>query len=418
MTAGTATVVTHEPGTSRHRFGYWATAFSFLTLTAFSTAPSPLYALYAHRDGFSSLTITLVYAAYAAGVAVSLFFAGHLSDVHGRRPLLLAALTLDAVSAVIFLAWPALPGLFTARVVCGLSIGITSSTATAYLTELHAAHRPARLAHRAQTLITAVTLGGFGLGALLSGLLAQYVAHPLVVPYLLLLAAMAVSAAGLMAAPETRPRVHPLPAYRPQRLSVPRGRRALYFSALLGIVLILAVNGMLAGLAGTVLVTTLHRTSLALAGGAIFLVFAVGAATAAATGTWPLRRLLATALSLLIAGLVVCLVAVWLPHPSLALFLLGGAMVGAGGAAGFKSTLGVVVAVSPPGTLAETLAVYFLSGYIGLSVPIIGLGVALQYVSTPVALLIFSAAVTVALLAAAPALLRVRPSSPAGAAGA
>jgi hypothetical protein len=194
------------------------------------------------------------------------------------------------------------------------------------------------------------------------------------VPYALLLAAMIVAAVGVMIAPETVLRTRPLPAYRPQRISVPREGRGLFLSALLGIVL----------------VTTLHRTSPALAGGTVFVVFAVGTATAVATVTWPLRCLLLSAVSLMIAGLVTAVTAAWLPAPSLALFLLGGAVVGAGGAAGFKGTLGVVVAVSPPGTLAEALAAYFL------------------YLSVPVALLIFSAAVAAALLAATPVLLRLR----------
>jgi MFS family permease len=409
VTADTRTVVTEQRSAGPHRFGYWATAFAFLTLTAFSTVPSPLYALYARRDGFSSLAITLVYAVYAVGVAVSLFLAGHLSDSHGRRPVLLAALGLDAISAIVFLAWPALPGLFTARIICGLSVGITSSTATAYLSELHAAHRPARLAHRAQLVATTATLGGFGLGALLAGLLAQYVAHPLTVPYLLMLAAMIAATVGLMFSPETRQAPRPRPAYRPQRLSIPRAGRTQFFSALLGIVLVLAVLGMFVGLAGTVLVTPLHHTSLALAGETVFLVFAAGSATAAATSGWPLRRLLLAAVALMIGGLAIAVTAVWLPAPSLALFLLGGAVIGAGGAAGFKSTLGVVVAVSPGGSLAEALAAYFLGGYIGLSVPVIGLGVALRYISTPVAMLVFSATVAAALLAATPALLRARP---------
>jgi MFS family permease len=405
VTADTTTTRTSQHQAGRHRFGYWAVAFSFLSLTAFSTVPSPLYALYARRDGFSSLTITLVYAVYAAGVALSLYFAGHLSDRHGRRPLLLAALGLDMVSALVFLGWPALPGLFAARIVCGLSVGITSSTATAYLSELHAAHQPARLAHRAQLVATTATLGGFGLGALLAGLLAQYVAHPLTVPYLVLLLAMIAAAVCLLFTPETRRSAAPRPAYRPQRLSVPRAGRASFFSALLGIVLVLAVLGLFVGLAGTVLATTLHQTSLALAGETIFLVFAVGSALAAATSTWPLRRLLLAAVVLMVSGLALAVIAVWLPRPSLALFLIGGAIIGAGGAAGFKSTLGVVVAVSPPGALAESLATYFLGGYLGLSVPVIGLGLALQYVSTPVALLIFAAAISLALLAATPALL-------------
>jgi hypothetical protein len=144
----------------------------------------------------------------------------------------------------------------------------------------------------------------------------------------------------------------------------------------LGIVLVLAVLGMFVGLAGTVLAATLHHASLALAGGTVFLVFVAGTATAVATNGWPLRCLLAAAVALMIAGLVIAVTAAWLPAPSLALFPLDGAVIGAGGAVGFKSTLGVVVAVSPPGTLAEVLAAYFLGGYIGLSVPVIAPGIA------------------------------------------
>lgn len=154
---------------ARHRLSYWITAFVFLSLQAFMTAPSPLYGLYARRDGFSSLTITLVYAAYALGVIASLLFAGHLSDQYGRRPFLLIALGLDVLSALVFIAWPQLVGLYVARVLCGLSVGVTASTATAYLTELHAAHRPPELIHRAQLLASTVTLGGLGVGALLVG---------------------------------------------------------------------------------------------------------------------------------------------------------------------------------------------------------------------------------------------------------
>jgi hypothetical protein len=40
------------------RAGFWAIAFSFLVLSAFSTAPSPLYGLYEHREHLASLTIT------------------------------------------------------------------------------------------------------------------------------------------------------------------------------------------------------------------------------------------------------------------------------------------------------------------------------------------------------------------------
>ncbi|MFC7755938.1 MFS transporter [Tsukamurella soli] len=393
----------------RYRFSYWITAFTFLVLQAFMTAPSPLYGLYARRDGFSSLTITLIYAAYAAGVVVSLIFAGHLSDHHGRRPFLLIALGLDIVSAAVFIVWPDLAGLYVARVLCGLAVGVTSSTATAYLSELYLAHRPPESIHRAQLLISTVTLGGLGIGALAVGLLAQYVAHPLTVPYLILLAAFVVSAIGIAFAAETRPRLDPVPRYRPQRASAPPHARTEFFSALVGICLAFAVFGVFIGLAGTFLVVVLHHASLALAGAAIFLLFAVGVAVTTVVSAWKPRGVLIVGIGFTLAGLAALVVSAWLDQPSLTLFLVGGALIGAGGSAMFKGSLSVVIGVSPPGRLAESLAGFFLSGYVGISVPVIAVGIALQHANTRDVLLWFAIIIAVGFLAATPFLLRYEP---------
>ncbi|MBB2938567.1 MFS family permease [Amycolatopsis bartoniae] len=319
--------------------------FAFLVLVGFSTVPSPLYGLYAHRDGFSSFVITLIYGAYTLGVAASLFFTGHLSDLHGRRPLLLAALAAAATSAVVFLSWPELPGLFVARVLTGLSVGVTASTATAYLTELHAAHRPTAPVRRAQLTASAANVGGLGFGALAAGLLAQHAGHALTVPYLVFLALIIIATAAILLAPETRFRPDPLPAYRPQRMAVPHHSRAQFAAALLGVVVAFAVLGMFVGLAGTFLSATLHHTSLALAGGTVFLVFAVGVVVLAGTNTWPIRRLLVLGVALMLAGLALVVVAAWLPAPSLVVFLTGGAVIGGGGCAVFKTALTIVVGV-------------------------------------------------------------------------
>jgi hypothetical protein len=70
-----------RPPQSRSGFGFWAVAIAFTTVMAFTTVPSPLWSLYAQRDRFSSLTITIAFAVYALAVALSLFLAGHLSGV-------------------------------------------------------------------------------------------------------------------------------------------------------------------------------------------------------------------------------------------------------------------------------------------------------------------------------------------------
>lgn len=390
----------------RHRFGYWTVAVTFVILQAFLTVPSPLYGRYAVRDGLSSLTITLIYAAYAVGVAVSLVLVGHLSDVLGRRPLLFLALGLDTVSTAVFLLWPDQPGLYLARVVCGLAVGVTASTATAYLTELHLAHRPGESVARAQLTATVAALGGLGLGGLYAGLLAEYVGHPLTLPYLVQLGLFLLCTIGLAATPETRPRTVPRPPYRPQRLAVPPRSRGAFVSAMVGVALQFAVMGLFVGLAGTFLTGTLHRTSLALAGACVFVVFLAGGLSAVVTAKWSLGRLVGLAVAGMLVGLGLLALAAWLPTPSLTLFLLSGAVIGAGGAALFKSSLMVVIAISPREKLAETLASFFLAGYLGLSIPVIGIGIALQHTSTRGALLGFAVAIAACVLAATPTLSR------------
>jgi MFS family permease len=399
------------PSGFRYRFGFWAAGYAFVVLLACSTAPSPLYVLYARRDHFSSFMITLIYAAYAVGVLASLIFAAHLSDVQGRRPHLLAAVAFAVASGALFIAWPALPGLFAARILCGISVGLTMGTATAYLTELHLARRRRSAGGQPQLVATAANLGGLAVGALVTGLLAQYVAHPLAVPYWVLLGALVTAAVMVAAAPETRRRQRPRPAYRPQRMSAPEGARPAFAAALAGIFFAFAGPAVFIGLAGTFLAKVVHDRSLAMAGVSIFVEFAAGVALAAATTRWPARRLLAAGLALEVAGLGLVVVAAWLPTPSLAVFIAGGGVLGAAAAALFKGTLGSLVAISPAGKLGETLAGYFASGYIGLSVPVIGVGIALRSASPRDTLLAFAIAVTAGTVAASPILLKERKSA-------
>lgn len=372
---------------------------------AFSTVPSPLYGLYQERDGFSSFTITIIYSAYAVGVMAALLLAGHVSDWHGRRRVLLPAIAVSALSAIVFLAWRDLPGLLLARVVNGLSVGVVAATATAYLAELHAAQRPDATGRRAQLTATAVNVGGLGLGPLIAGAIAQWVGSPLSLPYAVFLVALVVALAVVALAPETRERPDPLPAYRVQRVSVPAAERGAFAAAAAGAFLGFGALGLFTGLAATFLVGTLHHTSHALAGATVAAMFFSGVAAQIASASWTPRRTLAGGMALLIAGLSVTVLAAWLPTPSLALFIAGGAVTGAGGGAIFKGTVGTVIAISPPETRAEALAGLFLAGYVGLSLPVVGAGIALQLTDARTTLLGFAIVEVVSILAAAPRLL-------------
>src|ERR1700741_3273711 len=303
----------------RHRRAFWLLAFAFLAVMALGTVPSPLYGLYRARDHFSLFMITVAFAVYAVGVIVALLLAGHLSDLYGRRRLLLPAVGISIVSAIVFVASKSLEGLLVARFINGIAIGIVASTATAYIAELHAVGRPRAAANKAQLTASAVNIGGLAVGALVAGLLAQWVAHPLTVPYLVFLAALVVAAIGVALTPETREAPKPRPRYRPQHLSVPQAERSRYFAAALSTFVAFAANGLFAGLAGLFLAVTLDHPSLALAGAVVGGMFGAAVAAQFLTVGWSVTRDLQAGMVAMVIGIGLAVLAVWLHSPSLAL---------------------------------------------------------------------------------------------------
>lgn len=388
-----------------HRVGLWTVAFAFTVAMAFTTVPTPLWSIYAQRDHFSSLTITLAFAAYAVAVALSLFLAGHLSDWYGRRRILALALALNVLAGAVFVTWPELPGLIVARVLSGLGIGAVTATATAWLADLDAL-RPARAGNRrAQIISTAANLGGLGLGGLIAGVVAQWAGHALTLPYLLLLGALLLSLVGISVAPETHPIRSPRPRYRPQRVAVPPQSRGRFFAAATGAMITFAIFGLVTSLAPSFLAGTLHHPSHALAGAVSFAMFAAAAIAQTLTGARSPQQILGSAIPALVAGTGLLTLAVWLPTPSLAIFVAGDLVAGAGAGLMFKGSIATVSEISRPEHRAEALAGLFLAAYLGLAGPVIGLGALTQVASTRVSLLAFAAVLALGILAATPGLL-------------
>ncbi|HKC27069.1 MAG TPA: MFS transporter [Jatrophihabitans sp.] len=380
----------------RHRTGFWLIAFAFATAMAFSTVPTPLYSIYQTRDGFSTFAVTVVFAAYAIGVLTSLLLAGHVSDSVGRKRVLIAALALELGSAVLFLTVLSFPGLVVARVISGLGVGLMTATATAHLQELHAAHRPGASTERFAIVSTAANIGGIGLGSLVSGVLAQFVASPLRVPYLVFVALLLVAVAAVTLTPETVEARFARPAYRPQRLGTGQQGLASYLAAVGGGFASFAVLGLFTSVAPGFVAGTLHHHSHALAGLVTFAVFGASALAQMLTGRLTAR--VRTFAGLVVPAIGIAVVTISLDAPSFALFLIGGIAAGAGAGVLFKSSIGAVAAASLPAKRGEALAGLFLVSYLGLALPIVGIGVATRYLATTTVMAWFAVAF-VALLA-------------------
>jgi hypothetical protein len=73
-------------------------------------------------------------------------------------------------------------------------------------------------------------------------------------------------------------------------------------------------------------------------------------------------------------------------------------VTGAGAGLVFQGALAAAGSTAPPAARAEVLAGYFLGAYVGLSVPVVALGVATQYVAARDAMLVFVVLVSVAVI--------------------
>ncbi|MGV2837214.1 MFS transporter, partial [Pseudomonas shirazensis] len=100
------------------------------------------------------------------GVLPVLLALGGLADRIGRRPMIIAALSLSIIATLLALSLPSLYSIGIARMLLGIGTGLASATATVYMSEL----LPAERSSSAASWVTASTSLGFGLGAALTSL--------------------------------------------------------------------------------------------------------------------------------------------------------------------------------------------------------------------------------------------------------
>ncbi|GAB2461030.1 MFS family permease [Conyzicola lurida] len=379
-----------------HGTGFWIIAAAFMTVMAFSTIPTPLYALYQERDGFATFLITVIFAAYGLGVMASLYLAGHVSDWLGRRRIILIAIVVEIVAAVVFLLWPEVPGLIVARFVNGVGVGMLTATATAHLSELRAVARPDEGPATSGTVSSFVNIGGLAVGALISGFLAQFVVAPLVVPYALFLVLLVLAAVAVAVVPETVERLEERPAYRPQRVSLPTASRSTFVAAGAGAFSAFAIFGLFTSLAPSFIAGTLHEPSRLVAGAVTFGVFGAAAVAQVLSVRMPAVAQLRLAVALMAAGLVAMAVGVLVV--SLPVFVLSGIVAGAGVGILFRSSLGVAASLASGPSRGEILAATFLIAYAGMTVPVLLIGLALAFLPGTAVLVTFDAIVLVLVL--------------------
>jgi MFS family permease len=365
--------VTDQPRRVGSGAGFWITAVAFTATMLGTTLPTPLYPTYEQRFGFGALTVTVVFATYAVGVLLALVLVGRASDTLGRRPALLAGLTMAGLSSVVFLIVGnvhsgGLALLLLGRLLSGLSAGIFTGTATAALADF------AGNDHRLRGSLTAAVanIGGLGLGPLVAGALARYVADPLTTPFVVHLVLVVLAVAAIMAIPE------PVDVSRPWRLKVaqlgvPSDLRATFIQAGTAGFAGFAVLGFFTAVSPAALALLGHHNPL-LTGAVVFAVFAASAAGQIVSVRPAVRTSLLSGTAILIVGIAG--VGTAIGTSSLALLVIGGAISGLGQGLSFRSALGSITGASPEDQRAAVSSSFFAVCYVGISLPVVGVGAA------------------------------------------
>ena len=165
---------------------------------------SPLLLVYRHDLGLSTGTLEALFGVYALGLIPGLLLAGRISDARGRRAVVIPAAALSLVASVVLVAGAhSVALLFGGRLLAGVSSGAVFAAGTAWFREISlpplGTAKPDQAARRAAIAMTV----GFGLGPLVSGLLAQWAPAQTLLPYVPHIALMLVVLVALAGVPET-----------------------------------------------------------------------------------------------------------------------------------------------------------------------------------------------------------------------
>ncbi|MDF9811075.1 MFS transporter [Streptomyces sp. SPB162] len=338
---------------------FYLQASIVVAFLAASSAPTPLYAVYQGEWGFSPITTTMVFGIYALAVLAALLTVGSLSDHVGRRPVLLAALVLQAVAMVVLTTAGGVPELMIARIVQGLSTGAAVGAVGAGMLDLDKAKG---------TIANAIApMTGTATGALASGLLVQFLPAPTHLVYVALLAVFVLQGVGVALMRETSaPEPGALASLRP-RFGVPKAARGPLLVAAPVLVAVWALAGLYGSVMPAVVRGVVGSDSLLLGGLALFALAGSGAVSVLLLRNAAPGRVMLLGTVALIVGVGVTLLAV--DHNSAAAFFTGTVIAGVGFGGGFQGAIRTIVPLAAPHERSGLLSTIYVLSYLAMGLP-------------------------------------------------
>jgi hypothetical protein len=335
-----------------------------ITFSASGAAPTPLYHEYQEHFGLTAFMITIIFAAYVLCVLVALLTVGSLSDYIGRRPAILAALTLNVLAMILFMTAGSAAALIVARAIQGFATGLAITTLAATILDTDK--------ERAPILNSFTIFAGLSAGTLGAGALVTFAPAPEQLVFVVLLVLSVVEAVILWFMPETAmTKPGALASLRP-RVHVPRVARATFVAVTPVNIASWSLGGFYFSLMPAV-VRAATGSTLPIVGGLVVatLTFSGAVAVVALRKLVPEKMFLLGIVTLAF-GVLITLAGV--QYQNVGVMLFGTLVGGTGFGTVFSGTLRSVLPYAQSGERAGLLSAYFIEGYLSFSLPALAAG--------------------------------------------
>ncbi|MBP1934537.1 acetolactate synthase small subunit [Ammoniphilus resinae] len=351
---------------------FWLVAYSlFITLLG-TNLPAPLYAIYRTQWNLSSGMVTFVFAVYALVVIPTIVISGQLSDRIGRKKVLLAGVLFSIMGSFGFALSNGIGMILLSRLFQGLSVGVLNGVAVAAMTELEPKQDRIKSAFVAAI---AVTIGN-ALGPVLSGFLGDYAPYPTKLSYMIHFLFAIPSVIGLFCIHEKiQPSLTPLQLRKPY---LPKNIQKPFYLSSTTSFLAWGIMSLMLSIIPSYLGTIIGKNNLSISGGIIALVLGLSTIHQLMLKKRPIRTLITIGYTLLILGLIGMILTII--TKSLWFLIFTTVLIGLGHGPTYAGSLALVNQVSPNTFRVDVVSSFYVVTYMGVSIPILVLGFASQWI--------------------------------------
>ena len=359
------------PPLLRSQTGFRITLAGMAVMMAGASAPSPFYPLLQQEIGFSSATLTGIFAVYTVALLASLLIMGSLSDHIGRRPVISGGFAVMALSLTLFWQAGSVQGLMIARVLQGVGAGLLLSALSAAVVDLEPKHKPGS----ASVWNSVIPLSGLAAGALVAGILMDVTVMAEADVFGTLVGAYVLFAALIWFIPETAPRHEGVWASLRPRIGVPATAAKAFWRSAPAVIAGWATGGLYLSLGAPIVRHVFGAEDHVTQAIVIVLLCAAGALACYIARGHSSRRVTLYGTAALSIGTALTLAAItWQSLPA---YLMALTIAGTGFGTCFYGVLRSVVPVAAPEERGELFAALFTLSYLAFGLPTLLAGIAI-----------------------------------------